>query len=182
MWLSVCVSCVASVCSFVVEKACGRRRIEPTLVKEWYPLRKWTADGMSPPRVGSKMQDYDHWDALVIGEWPPGRSGPPGVCHTPSLFYLSSSVVLFLALVLSLSFHVMCSCCDEFHFSFRRSSYQFACREIACHWKWPGRWILFKPTFCVVCRSHMYMSVYVCIMYIDLGFVLTFSLSLDCMH
>lgn len=89
MWSSVCVSCVASVCSFVVEKACGRRRIEPTWVKEWYPLRKWTADGMSPPRVGSKMQDYDHWDALVIGEWPPGRSGPPGVCHTPSLFYLS---------------------------------------------------------------------------------------------
>lgn len=43
--------------------------------------------------------------------------------------------------------------------------------------------ISFQASFLVaVCRSHMYMGMYICIMYIDLGLVLTFSLSLDCMH
>lgn len=62
------------------------------------------------------MQDYDHWDALVIGEWPPGRSGPPGRRHTPSLpvilivvlFPFLLSVYLFmscLAVGLSSIFH-----------------------------------------------------------------------------
>lgn len=109
MWFEcLCVLCCVCVFFFVVEKACGRRRIEPTWVKEWYPLRKWTADGMSPPRVGSKMQDYDHWDALVIGEWPPGRSGPPGVCHTPSLFYLPLSTVVLFS---SCSVSSLCTSC-----------------------------------------------------------------------
>lgn len=80
------------------------------------------------------MQDYDHWDALVIGEWPPGRSGPPGVCHTPSLFYLSSLLWYFFVslfclflfachvcrcFVMSSIFHsgdaIISSCVDKLH-------------------------------------------------------------------
>lgn len=71
-----------------------------------YPFEKeMAADGMSPPRVGSKMQDYDHWDALVIGEWPPGRSGPQ-VSHTN--FSLFIDPLLLCRYSFSLSYHVMC--------------------------------------------------------------------------
>lgn len=46
--MCLCVVC-ASVC-LLVEKACGRRRIEPTWVnKEWYPLRKWLQMGRLLP-------------------------------------------------------------------------------------------------------------------------------------
>lgn len=107
----VCVFFCASVC-FWSKRLVGARRTEPTWAKEWYPLET-AADVMSPPGVGSKMQDYDHWDALVIGEWPPGRSGPP----FPSL---PLPVVLF-ALSISLS-QFLSSChvqvLGEFHFSF----------------------------------------------------------------
>lgn len=52
------------------------------------------------------MQDYDHWDALVIGEWPPGPSGPQ-VSHTNFSLSIDSTLPYR---VLSLLFSPFLSC------------------------------------------------------------------------
>jgi hypothetical protein len=68
---------------------------------------------MSPPRVGSQMQDYDHWDALVIGEWPPGPSGPRAA-HTKLFpFHRSISTVRYSFRFPIMSCHVLAICVDQ---------------------------------------------------------------------
>lgn len=127
--VSVCFS--ARLCVSGRKRLVGARRTEPTWVKEWYPLET-AAGGMSPPGVGSKMQDYDHWDALVIGEWPPGRSGPP--LPFPYLWYFSLS--LNLSPSLSLRVSVLMSCAGVGTSSIFHSRWKdcLACIwTLACH-------------------------------------------------
>lgn len=118
------------------------------------------------------MQDYDHWDALVIGEWPPGRSGPQvGVTLLPfSILYRGT---FFLV-----SFSLFMSCVAVGLvplFITKRGTFSTICVDTRMPLQVARPLISFLASFLVaVCRSHIYMCMYICIVYIDLGFVLYF--------
>lgn len=105
MWFEcLCVLCCVCVFFFVVEKACGRRRIEPTWVKEWYPPSKmdcrWdvpSQSGIQDARLRSLGCTRD-WRMAARPFWAPR-------CLSHPFPFLSSSLLwYFFLLALSLLF------------------------------------------------------------------------------